>query len=225
MIKLNNKQLGLALVTNGIIFTVIIFLWPITMMLAPGTNGTMNEQFTEILNNTFFYKLSFVVASFIGPSLLSLMFVYTFFVDTKKSTPILNILGFTFLIPYVVFVTISYTTQYTYFLNLLSLNSEMAGNWYFGNFNSLSYYFNQLGYTFFAFGGILIGYRFCFDNGIKKVFGILLEFCSLLSIVAFVGLALGSKLINVATLISGLLTLPFGYIAIIIAKDVIKRGT
>jgi hypothetical protein len=118
-------------------------------------------------------------------------------------------------------VTISYTTQYTYFIGIIG--SDIASNWFFGNFNSISYYFNQLGYTFFAIGGIFIGYRYCFEKGIKKAFGIILEMCSLLSIVAFIGLALGNPILNKTTVISGLLTLPFGFIAIAIGRKLKKE--
>lgn len=222
MFKLENKQLGSALIINGIVFSIIIFLWPIIMAIAPGTEGTISEQFSEIASNQVLYQLNFFIASLIGPSILSLMLIFAFFIETKKATPILNVLGIIFLIPYIMFVTISYTSQYTYFINLLNSNVDLANEWYFGNFNSLPYYFNQLGYTFFAIGAIFIGIRFCFDSGVKKAFGIILELCALLSIIAFIGLVLGNKSLNSASIISGLLTLPFGFFAIIIGRKLKK---
>ncbi|MBI9097553.1 MAG: hypothetical protein JEY91_03695 [Spirochaetaceae bacterium] len=222
MITLDSEKLGSALIINGIVFSIIIFLWPITMVLAPGAEGSISEQLREIALHPVSYQLSFILASVIGPSILSLMLIYSMFIETKKTTVIFSLMGIIFMIPYVVFVTISYTSQYIYFINLLNSDVNSAAQWYFGNFNSLPYYLNQLGYTFFALGGIFIGYRYCFDRGIKKAFGIILEICSLLSIIAFIGLALGNKFLNTATLISGLLTLPFGIFAIIIGMKIKK---
>lgn len=218
MIKVDSDKLKKLLLTTGLVFLVIIILWPVTMILAPGAEGTMAEQLDEIKANLLMYQLSFIMASLIAPSIFALMIVFTLFVDTQKKTPLLNIMGLVLLVIYMVFVTISYTSQYTYFISLLENGSNSIDVWYFGNFDSLAYFFNQLGYTFFGLAGILFGYRYCFERGIKKVYGIVIEVCSVLSIVAWFGLVIGSTVINMATLISGILTIPLGVIAIIMSQ-------
>lgn len=220
MITITNDQLKRSLIFAGVLFTIIIFLWPITMVLATTPNGPIIEQLNYISQNHFIYKLSFIVASFISPSILLLMVLYALFIKTDKETLLLNLIGVIFLLPYLVFVTISYTSQYTIFIHLLQEKSISAENWYFGNFDSISYYFNQLGYLFFGIAGICIGYRFCFDKGIKRIFGLILEICSILSVIAFIGLVQKNEVLNFTTLISGLLTLPMGIISIIIGKRV-----
>jgi CDP-diacylglycerol--glycerol-3-phosphate 3-phosphatidyltransferase len=216
MFELDNKTLGQSLIITGIIFTIIIMLWPILMIISSST-GDIETQLNYIKQNPIFYQINFLLASLIAPSLTSLLIIITLFLKTRKFTPILNSIGLLFLIPYVVCVSVSYTSQFTLLTNSLLIdNTIQAKNWYFGNFHSIPYFLNQLGYTFFALSGFCIGYRFLFEKYISKIFGILLVLSSLLSVVAFTGLALNNKIINNATVVSGLCTIPFGIIGIMI---------
>ena len=186
-------------------------------------DGNIEAQLQSIYQNPFLFKIGFFFAALIAPSIISLFAILTLFYKTQKSTPILNIIGMFFLVPYIVCVTISYTSQFTLVTNsLLNDNTIQVINWYFGSFNSVTYFLNQLGYTFFALGGFCLGYRFLFEKDITKLFGILLELSSILSIIAFAGLAVNSKIINNATILGGLCTLPFGIISIIVGLKLKK---
>ena len=83
-------------------------------------------------------------------------------------------------------------------------------NWFFASPYSIAYFLNQLGYTFFAFAACAIGWKFLFENGLLKGIGVLLWASGSLSIIAFIGLAIQNEFLNLATFLSGVLTIPFG---------------
>jgi CDP-diacylglycerol--glycerol-3-phosphate 3-phosphatidyltransferase len=144
MFELDNKTLGNSLIITGIIFTIIIILWPILMIISSST-GDIETQLNHIKQNPIFYQINFLLASLIAPSITSLLIIITLFLKTQKSTPILNLIGLFFLMPYVVCVSISYTSQFTLVTNSFLIdNTIQANNWYFGNFNSIAYFLNQL---------------------------------------------------------------------------------
>ncbi len=216
--ELSDKSIVKNLSISGIIFTLVIFLWPVFMAVS-SLNGSIEMQLEQIRNNPVPFRLNFVLASLIGPSLSYLMITVGLFLNSRKKTPVLNSTGIFFLLPYVVFVSIAYTSQFTLVTNsLFSEKPADAIRWYFGNFHSIAYFFNQLGYTFFAISGFCIGYRFLFDKGPMKIFGWLLYVSSFLSITAFIGLVLNSKELNSLTVLSGMCILPLGIIAIIVSR-------
>ncbi|MFC2138958.1 hypothetical protein ACFLTE_12370 [Bacteroidota bacterium] len=222
MIEQDNKKIGNALIISGALFTLVFWLGLIIAAIGLRLEGTYTDHLSQINDNPTFYVINFVFASLTGPLTAIIMVVLTLFVKTRKPTPLLNILSLLFLSAYLVLVCIAYASQYTYFMNLLRSNNEMAIEWLFRNFNSIPYFIQQLGYMFFALSGILLGYRFLLDKGIKRVFGYFLEIRCLITIVAFIGLALGNQQLNYVTIISGLLTAFLGIFAIAIGINVKK---
>lgn len=214
MFELSDKSLGKSLILTGLTFTIIILLWPVLMAIS-GLEGSIEVQFEQIRQNPFLFRLNYILASLIAPSLSSLLIIIALFLKTEKSAPVFNGLGIFFLAPYVVFVSIAYTSQFTLVTNgLLSGNSPQIVQWYFGNFYSVAYFLNQLGYAFFALSGFCIGYRFLFEKSVLRLFGWLLYISSFLSVIAFIGLAINSKSLNSVTVLSGLLVMPLGVIAL-----------
>lgn len=206
---------GKALLIGGTIYTIVVLLWPVFMILSQ-TNGDIQEQLSAIGGNPGIYMTTFVVASLIAPAIAFLMLILAFFIETKKKTPLLNMLGALLLTPYITLVSIAYTSQYTLFQSFIAAgNFREAEIWYFGNLHSIPYFINQLGYTFFALSALLIGYKLLFEHGAPKALGVLLWVSGLLSIIAFAGLALNNEAINSITVISGILTVPIGIIAAI----------
>ncbi|MHB2148440.1 DUF4386 family protein [Calditrichota bacterium LG25] len=215
MLEIPKKSLRKSLVVTGLIFTIVIFLWPAFMAIS-ALDGSVEMQLQQIRQNPVPFRLNFVLASFIAPSLAALLITVGLFFKTRKTTPVLTGVGLFFLLPYVVFVSIAYATQFTLVANsLLNGNFALARQWYFGNFYSVAYFLNQLGYAFFALSGVCLGYRFLFEKGAMRLFGWLLYGSSILSIAAFIGLAINSKGLNSVTVLSGLCVLPLGIIAII----------
>ena len=224
MLDLSENSLGKSLITCGLIFTIIIFLWPVLMAIS-SLNGNVEMQLEQIRQNPVPFRLNFVWAFFIAPSLASLLITIALFLKTTKTTIVLNSMGLFFLLPYVILVSIAYTSQFTLVTNsLLEGDLSQAAQWYFGNFYSIAYFLNQLGYAFFALSGFFIAYRFLFEKGVMRLWGWLLYLSSFLSIIAFIGLVLNNKELNKVTVLSGLCILPLGIIAVIIGLKLRKEN-
>ncbi len=208
MISHTNPSTRKLLLYGGSTFTIIVLLWPVLMIIAePG--GTVQEQFSSIVENSFAYRINFFLASLIAPALVVVMITLALFVDTKKETPFLNFLGAFLLIPYLILVSIAYASQYVLLPKVFDY-PELAMNWFFASPYSIAYFLNQLGYTFFAFAACAIGWKFLFEIGLSKGIGVLLWASGSLSIIAFIGLAIQNEFLNFATFLSGVLTIPFG---------------
>lgn len=209
------NRTGSSLLVQGAVFLAIVLLWPIFMTLSKIT-GDIQEQLLVIAERRSIYILNFVIASLIAPALSLIMVTLSFYVPTKKKTPILSVFGIILLAPYLTLVSIAYTSQYTILQSFITEgNLPLAELWYLDNLESIPYFINQLGYTFFALSAILIGFKFLYERGIPKTIGVLLWLSGTLSIIAFVGLTLGNKMLNFSTIISGMLTIPIGILVMI----------
>ncbi|OEF97164.1 hypothetical protein [Desulfuribacillus alkaliarsenatis] len=207
---------GNALLSAGIFFTVIIVLWPILMVMSE-VQGTTQEQLMTIADSPRVYTINFAVASLIAPAITWIMLLLAFGIKTKKDTPFLNRFGALLLAPYVTLVSLAYTSQYTLLQSLLREGDWMQAKlWFFDNQGSIPYFANQLGYTFFALSALMIGYKFLLEQGILKAIGYLLWASGVLSIAAFVGLAINNDIMNSSTIISGLLTVPIGVLVMVL---------
>lgn len=208
---MNSKTTGTALVGAGILFTVIIIAWPILMGLSQ-THGSMAEQLAAITADSSLYRLNFALAALIGPS-ISLLLVLLATEGGNRPSP-LTILGLSILPCYLTLVSIAYTSQVILLPSLL-LGGIDAELWYFNNPGSIPYFLNQLGYSFFALSALAIGWRFLERRGLPRAMGTILWLSGILSLVAFLGLALDNQVLNAATFISGILTVPLGVLAIL----------
>lgn len=186
-------------------------------MVIAEPGGTVDEQLSSIIENSFAYRVNFFLASLIAPALVVVMITLALFVDTQKETPFLNYFGAFLLIPYFLLVSIAYTSQYV-LLPKLFTDPDIAMMWLFTSPHSIAYFLNQLGYTFFAFAACAIGWKFLFEKGLAKSIGVLLWASGVLSIIAFIGLAIQNEFLNLATFPSGLLTIPFGIVVVLLGR-------
>lgn len=198
---------------SGIIFSIVLFSWPLFMALFQPT-GSVEEQLNSILAHLFIYKLQFFNAFLIGPSL-----IYMMLVQLQKNPQVGRFytkMGKMFLTLYLVSVSISYGSQFIVFPGLLKAGLlEQTKLWYFGSFTSIPYFLNQLGYFFWALGAILLFFRFVKLNGIIKYLSLLYMISAILSLGAFIGLILHHQALNSLTLISGLMLIPTGILTFI----------
>lgn len=206
----------------AIITLAILILWPVMMVLSQ-LSGTMDERLAKLAADSTPYRLNFIVASLIAPPLVLVMIMLSRFHGTKKQTPLLNHFGMIMLAPYMILVTIAYSAQYTMVPAALAAGDvQTARQWFFENPQGFSYFFNQLGYTFFALSALAIGWRYLFESGLLKGIGFLLLGSGILSLIAFAGLALQNETINSVTFISGLLMLPFCVLVMLWARKELK---
>lgn len=209
------KRIGSSLLVQGALFMGVVLLWPIFMTLSR-TTGDIQEQLLAITDSRGIYILNFVIASLIAPTLSLIMVTLAFYAPSKRKTPILSMFGIILLAPYLTLVSIAYTSQFTILQGfIIQGNLPLAELWFLDNPDSIPYFFNQLGYVFFALSALLIGFKFLYESNIAKAIGTLLWLSAFLSIVAFIGLIIGNELLNFSTIISGMLTIPIGILVMI----------
>ncbi|MTI96833.1 MAG: hypothetical protein FH749_15375 [Firmicutes bacterium] len=136
--KLNVNSM---LLSNGIIFALILLMWPILMVLSQ-LEGSIHQQMEAIEAAPALYILNFVLASLIAPALTMLLISMNYEIKTRVKTPTLNILGVAALGFYVALVSVGYISQYTLLQLLLSHGNPAAEYWYFNNPDSAAYFLN-----------------------------------------------------------------------------------
>ena len=204
-----NKQLF----TSSLLFTILLIVWPVFMALSQ-PQGTIDERFQWILQNRTLFNMQFFFAFLIGPSLIYM------FISQLNATgdPFAktNITGFLFLGAYLVFCCTSYGAQFVMVPKLIEQNLiSIAHVTYFDSGTSVAYFLNQTGYFFWAMGTLVLFSKFLSFTGPVKTISIFYILSAVLSIVAFLGLIIESKILNSMTFVSGIILLPAGIISII----------
>lgn len=196
------------LILSGIIFTIVLYSWPILMGLYL-PSGSVDEQLNWVISNKGLYKLQFFMAFLIAPAL-----VYMMLAQVHKIEPVINIvisLGHIFLTAYLILCSISYASQVIVVPSLLDAGlDEYAKLWYFDSNFSIPYFINQMGYCFWAIGTIFIFIRFIKYEGIIKYISLIYLISAVLSIVAFIGLMTNNIFLNSMTFYSGIALVPIG---------------
>src|SRR3972149_4229888 len=96
------------LIISGILFTIVLLLWPVFMMLSQPT-GSDEDQLNWVLNHLTLYKIQFFLAFLIAPSIIYLMLAQL----GKQVTTENNMIkfGYIFIAGYAVLVSIAYCSQ------------------------------------------------------------------------------------------------------------------
>jgi hypothetical protein len=203
---------------SGILFTVVVVLWPVMMVISRAPEH-LDEAMIWIQSNRGVFRLQFFLAMLISPAALYLLTSLLHSI-TNRYRP-MEPLGWLFLGAYVVLTSISYGAQAILVPGLLASGRwDLAGFWYFESPHSISYFLNQLGYAFFGAGVIILFSGFLRCPGWQKTAGYLLVISGALSILAFLGLFMEVAWLNFLTMISGILMLPLGILTIVVGyKD------
>jgi hypothetical protein len=201
------------LVFSGILFTVVLFLWPILMAISQPT-GTLEEQLSWVVENQSYYKLQFTMALLIAPSILYMMIAQ--FGKAGRLTSLSFRLGVMFLGVYIALNCISYGSQIILVPAMLEAGmTEQVTVWYFNSPVSVSYFLNQMGYFFWSLGVIACFAGLLALKGYIRTLGIIYIVSAVLSILAFLGLIIDNPALNSLTFPSGLLLLPTGIITVL----------
>jgi len=219
-----DEHLGFHLTISGIMYTVVIFLWPVLMVISP-FKGSDQEVLLMIADNPFSYKIIFINASFIAPLTVYLLMIYIIWLKKSNTLKIGLLFSTIFVSSYFLLVTIAYVSQYTLLPGLInSENSSLAMSWYFGSFYSIAYFLNQLGYAMLAIAGMLIGFHLLKKTGPPRWIGIMLWISGVLSLVAFSGLIFDSKMVNSLTVVGGIFVVPLGIVSLVWGNKLKKAG-
>jgi hypothetical protein len=201
------------LIISGIIFTIILFLWPIFMAISQ-PQGNDEEQFKWILDNLTIYKLQFFFALLLAPSIIYLMLSQ---LDKYSHNDKIALrIGFLFITGYLVLNSVAYSSQIFFLPAIIEAGFiEQARVWYFNSSTSVIYFIDQLGYCFWGIGAIILFMKFIKERGIIKYLSLIYTISGILSIVAFFGLIVDNILMNSMTLYSGLILIPIGIMTLI----------
>ncbi len=142
------------LIISGILFTVVLFLWPIFMGISQ-PQGTDEEQLNWIQNHITLFKLQFFFAFLISPSIIYMMLSQ---LDKyPSSNKIISKVGLVFITGYFVLNSIAYASQMILVPKLMEAGLiEQAKVWYFGSSFSVIYFIDQMGYCFWGIGTIIL---------------------------------------------------------------------
>lgn len=201
------------LIISGIVFTVVLFLWPVFMAIEQ-PQGADEEQFKWIQDHLILYKLQFIFASLIGPSIIYLMLSQLG--KFPENDKIALRAGFVFITGYFVLNSIAYASQIILVPRLIRAGmTEQARVWYFNSSASATYFIDQMGYCFWGIGAIILFFRFLREKGPVKYLSLIYTLSGILSIAAFAGLIIDNAFLNSLTLYSGLILTPVGIITLI----------
>jgi len=201
------------LIISGIIFTVVLLLWPI-FMGASQAEGSFEEQVKWLNENITLYKIQFFFAFLISPSVLYMMIAQIKQSGTEQG--ILQKLGYLFLAAYLVLNSIAYASQMTVAPSFIKAEmTEQLKVWYMGSNKSVIYFLNQMGYFFWAAGTLLLFSNHLKQKGIIRYISIIYLVSAVLSVAAFAGLIFENDAMNSMTVISGMILAPIGILTII----------
>ncbi len=204
-----NKQL----ITSGIIFTIVLFLWPVFMGISH-PQGSEIEQLNWIKSHSIIYKIQFFFAFLISPSIIYLMLSQLEKYPNENNVS--KRLGYFFITGYFVLSSISYASQIIIVPKFVNSGLiEQARVWYFMSSTSITYFINQMGYCFWGIGAMILFIRLIKEKGIIQYLSFIYVISSILSIIAFIGLMIENEILNSMTLYGGLVLIPVGIITII----------
>ena len=207
------KETNNHLISSGVIFTLILILWPILMAISQ-PSGTLEEQLKWVADNTNHMKWQFILAMLISPAIIYLMAAQLTIANIGDK--VLLRMGMIIMAVYAALNCISYGSQVVLVPKLLEAGMlDQLALWYFGSEVSIAYFLNQTGYFFWAIGTLVLFSGFLSQKGMIRYISILYVFSAVLSIVAFVGLALNNAAMNSMTFPSGLLLLPVGVMTVV----------
>jgi hypothetical protein len=196
------------LIISGMLFTVILILWPLLMAIAQ-PEGSTEEELRWILQHLTLHKFKFFLAMLISPALIYMMLTQVLHVPKVDKISMRS--AMIFLAVYATLVTISYASQAILLPTLLEAGFlHEAKFWYFESSYSITYFINQTGYFFWAIAAIVLFFRFRVQFGMVRYLSLIYTTSAVLSVIAFVGLIMDIEWMKLMTFPSGMLLLPVG---------------
>jgi hypothetical protein len=158
------------------------------------------------------YQWGFVGASMLAPAFVSMLLLLA--ADSRVSTSSTRRTVATVLLgAYVAFASLAYTSQYTFFPELVDRDPAGAAPWYFQDVESIPYAIDLAGYTLLGFASLLLASLLA-ERGRRWLAGWLAGMGAL-SIAAFALHAAGAGAVGgVLSIASAALTVPIAALAV-----------
>lgn len=201
----------IALITTAAVFLALLIAW-IALMAATAPRGTVDEQLRRLRARSRLYQLTFVNASLIAPTVVTLL-ALLLAVPDREPPGALDAAGLTLMGAYAALNTLAYTSQYTLLPRLLRTGRDPV-RWYFGSHDSYPYFLALTGYAVFGIGAALLSVAFLGQPGLWRWTGIVLLASGIASVAGFAGYASGSRVLEGGSIIGGALCVPLAVLVL-----------
>lgn len=187
--------------------------------------GDIVAKYQRLLDHQFNYSIRFVFFSVLSIPASIILVILAFFTEREGRSRLLDVSGAVFLVPYIVFVTIAYCSQYLifpYMVKYFSLTNITAFDaWCFTSNGSIPYPLALIGYAFYGVASFFIGYKFLIRKGVVRAMAVLLYIQGICSILAIMFHGLHFRHVGeICSIVSGALTLPHFVTLYVAAKDI-----
>jgi hypothetical protein len=196
------------LIISGILFTVVLVAWPVMMAVAKAP-GNVETQMQWVAAHRPLFKAQFVLAFLLAPAIVYMMLAQL--AKLQQGDGLGQRFGMVFIVAYVVLNSVAYASQAVLVPRFLAAGQAgLARAWYFASPASIAYFIDQLGYCFWGIGAIALFAKAQRGHGLPAFIASLYLLSALLSLMAFAGLLLESRVLNALSAPSGLALLPVG---------------
>lgn len=212
--------------TMTVIANLVILLAMVSSIVFPFQGGgDLHEKYVHLMDNQFNYSIRFVFFSVLSIPAVIALIILAFFTERGINNRLLDVSGVVFLIPYIVFVSIAYCSQYLvfpYMVKYFSLQNITAFDaWCFTSKGSIPYPFALIGYAFYGVGSFFIGYKFLSQKGAVRAMALLLYIQGICSVLAIVFHGLHFRHVGeICSIVSGALSVPYFLTLYVASKDI-----
>ncbi len=207
----------------SLLFSLLIFTWPILMVLSQ-PQGDVSTQIFQLSSQFWPHALNFGLALLIAPLLLVMLAFLVKSLD-EAINPISLWLATLFYLLYFVLVSISYGSQILFKWLFMTAHTPMSTllNWYFYQEPSLVVFINQTGYLAFSIATLILFIPlFSVKSTLLKSINVLFVVSALLQTTASLSLYFQVPFLGRLTLVSGMLMLPVGILIHLYSRNLIK---
>ena len=206
------RQLGTALIAAATGYLAAAGLMGLVFASSPPPE--LSGHLADFLDGLVLYRWGFVGASLLAPCIVTVLVLLTTLAEVQADS-VRRWVGAILLAAYVPFVTIAYTSQYTFLPGLVDRDPEAAALWYLHDPGSLPYALDLTGYALLGLAAVVLATTLTGRSKRETWIGIALIAMGVLSLAALAFHAAGLRTAtSVATLSSALCTLPVMVLAI-----------
>ncbi|MCH8559274.1 hypothetical protein [Nesterenkonia sp. DZ6] len=215
------RRVGTGLVVASAVYVVAASMMGLVFASSPPPR--LLEGMYDFEQGRALYQWGFVGASLLAPAFVSIVLLLAAAAGVPPSSVRRSTAG-VLLGAYVAFATLAYTSQYTFFPDLVDRDPTIAAQWYFHDVESIPYAIDLAGYALLGAAALLLASLLA-EHGRRWLAGWLTGMGAL-SIAAFVLYAAGTgPLAGIVSLTSAVMSLPIATLAFLQGRTLRADGT
>lgn len=195
----------------GISYLVVVAVMIGLVIAIPTPPGSIQEQLRQVAADPLTNSWGLIVSSLISPFLVTMLVLLALWAPTRRAPGVLDVVGIVFAGIYSLLASIVYISQFALLPRLIDAEDpSVTRSWYFGNPNSVPWFFEHLAYTFLALAALAIGYKLLFEQGVAHWTGWAMWLMSLVNLASFVLYSLRVEVAGTVLMIGAGLSLVVG---------------